>query len=850
LSVLVIGLVGLVALMLVAGLAVPLARRIGQPVAVVFALVGLTLGITAAWLDEGPFGGLVSAYDSWFLEQLVVDTQSMLYIFLPPLLFEMALAVNVRRLLNDIGVVAIMAIFAVALATMVVGSALWAVSDFGLIACLLLGAAVATTDPGAVISTFRELGAPRRLLVILEGESLLNDAAAIAIVALLFGMLSGAIEPSLPRLAIDMAYSFGAGAAVGLAVAYVAGRAYALLARSTVAEVSVTVVVAYGTFILSEQLTGGSGVVAVVFAGLATGSSGFLRMGPGNWATVLVVWGQIGFWANAMIMILATALVPTLILQAGVEILPLIGIVYVAALLARSAVLFGILPVMARVQLSTPIQPKQAALLVWGGVRGSVTLVLAIAITETVALDEDALLIGAIAAGYTLATIFLNAATLGWTTRLLGLHRLSPADLALREQIVAGAIERVRRVVGDIVRVRDMEPEAMAAIERALGRQRAETEAQAAEQAAAERIPFVERLRLGLRIVSGQELRLIRRAFEEGAIGPRVVTALRATAEQLGDAGQAGGWDAYVAAAEASLRPSWRHRGAIAVQRHLGIDGWLRTQIEIDFGTLLESERILRELRRFIAETASPMIGAEAGERLSQLIAQRHEAVDTALEAISIQYPVYALELEKTLLARAAIRRERQQYKRLLNDGVIEQELHDHLVANLDRRERVVARPPSLDLSLTPMKLLDRVPLFEGLDEQQRQLLSRGLTARFATPGQAILSAGERGTEMFFIASGAVEMRRADETVALGTGDFFGELALVRPWSRRESSVVSIGYSRLLVLHQRKYRELATRDPGIEQAIKQAARRQLATGFSGREEMGDTPGDAMHAGKR
>ncbi|MEM6974318.1 MAG: cation:proton antiporter [Pseudomonadota bacterium] len=830
-TVVAIGLVGLVVLLFAAAIAVPLARRLALPETVIFALFGLILGIATTVMDEGPFGGLVSAYDSWFLEQLALDTQSMLYLFLPPLLFEMAIAVNVRRLLNEIGVVAIMALLAVAVATMVIGSALWAASDFGLVACLLLGAAVATTDPGAVISTFRELGAPRRLLTIIEGESLLNDAAAIATVALLLGMLRGAVDPSASVLAVEITYSFGAGAAVGLAVAFVSGRIYPFLARSTAAEVSVSVVVAYGAYLASEQLIGGSGVVAVVFAGLATGSSAFLRMGPGNWVTVRAVWAQIGFWANALIMIMATALVPTLITQAGLGILPLIALVYGAALTARAVVLFGVLPVMARLNLTAPVQPVQAALLVWGGVRGSVTLVLAIAITETTSLGDNAVLIGAIAAGYTLATIFLNAATLAWLTRLLGLNRLSAADMALREQIVAGALERVRRVVSDMVRARDMEPEAMAAIETALGRQRAVSEAQAAEQAATERVPFGQRLRLGLRIVSGQELRLIRRGFEEGAIGPRVVTALRGAAEHVADAGQAGGWEAYLAAAAETLRPSWRHRVAIAVQRRLGFDAWLRGLIEIEFTTLLESERVLRELKRFIAHTATPMVGEEAGAKLALLVSQRHEAVETALDAISIQYPSYALALEKTLLTRAAIRRERQQYKRLLNDGVVEQELHDDLVADLDRRERAAARPPSLDLSLTAERLLDLVPIFSGLDQAQRRLLARTLRVRFTTPGQTILTAGERGSEMFFIASGAVEVTRGEERLTLGTGDFFGEVALIRPFRRRESGVVSLGYCRLLVLTQRRYRELAARDPGIQRAITDVARNQLATGF-------------------
>ena len=163
----------------------------------------------------------------------------------------------------------------------------------------------------------------------------------------------------------------------------------------------------------------------------------------------------------------------------------------------------------------------QSYLVIWGGVRGSVTLVLAISIADMSVLGEDARMLAAIAASYTLATIFLNASTLAWLTRKLGLISSQSTDMALREKIIAGALERVRTVVRDLVRARHLEPDALLAVEAALGAQQEQVVAQAEAQAGGERIPFGERLRLGLTIISGQETRLIRQAFEDGAIGPR-----------------------------------------------------------------------------------------------------------------------------------------------------------------------------------------------------------------------------------------------------------------------------------------------------------------------------------------
>lgn len=824
-TIVVFGLITLSVLMLVAALAVPLARRVALPVPVLFAALGLIHGLGTTVLGIQIFSGALDSYDQWFVAQLALDSEAMLHVFLPPLLFEMALAVNVRRLLEDAPVVLVMAILAVAAATASIGLLLWLATPLGLVVCLLLGAAVATTDPGAVISTFREIGAPRRLLTILEGESLLNDAAAIAIFGLLLGVLREAVEPNFVDLGVEFLYSFAAGAAVGVAMAWIALMFYPRLAASSAAEVSVTIALAYGSFIAAEQAVGGSGVVAVVFAGLTTGSTSFTRMGPGNWMTVRAVWTQIGFWSNALIMLLATSLVPGLISELGWRILPLVLLVYVAAMAARAAIIFGLVPLMAAARLTTPLTRAQSLLITWGGVRGSVTLVLALSIADLTILGGDAKLMAALAAGYTILTIFLNAATLAWLTRRLGLNRLSPGELALRERILAGALERVRNVVRNLARARHFETDALALVEQALGAQRDSLEAAAARQAGDEEISLDERLKLGVSILAGQEARLIRRAFEDGAIGPRSTAALRLEAERIADGARAGGRAGYRAAVMSAIQPQSVFRAAVLIRRFFGLDRPLRRAIELHLIMQLESELIVRNLSDFIRDTLAPMVGDDAAVDLTQLMAERHAAVNLEIEAIGAQYPRYAKSAEQTLVARAALRRERHQYLRLLNDGVISQELHDNLSADLDRRERTAATPPRLDLTLAPKDLLDRARILAGLDARQRRRVARALRTRFTVPGQIVRAPAERGSAMFFIASGAFEITHEGESWRLGTGDFFGESALVQPLKPIGDKVVSLGYCRLLAFRRRDFRRLAKRDPTIERIISDAVGR-------------------------
>ncbi|MEM8754650.1 MAG: cation:proton antiporter, partial [Pseudomonadota bacterium] len=368
------GLLALCVLMMLTAFAVALARRLRLPATVLFAAFGVFQGVLTSIFGFEAFGGLLDSYDMWFVSQLGVQSDALLAIFLPPLLFEMAIAVNVRRLLDDAALVLVMAVLAVVFATTAVGGAVWLATSIGLVASLLLGAAVATTDPGAVISTFREIGAPKRLTVLLEGESLLNDAAAIAIYGLLLALLRSAVEPSLAGVLLSFLYDFIVGGAIGGGTAVLVGRFYPLLSRSVAAETSLTMAIAYGAFLLAEMAFSASGVVAVVVAGLVTGTSAYLKMGPGNWRMVQTVWVQIGFWANAIIMILAASLVPGLILEVGWVVVPLVALAYLATLAARAATLFAAAPLLERLRLAEPLETAQSVLVLWGGVRGSVTL--------------------------------------------------------------------------------------------------------------------------------------------------------------------------------------------------------------------------------------------------------------------------------------------------------------------------------------------------------------------------------------------------------------------------------------------------------------------------------------------
>ncbi len=814
--------------MLTVAFATPLAEKARLPLPVVIGGIGVATGVAFWWSDFQVGSQFLDTYELWFVTSLSLDSQTLLLVFLPPLLYEMALGVNVRRLYEDAFVVVVMAVVAVLLATAFVGLSLWLVSPLGIIACMLLGATISTTDPAAVITTFRDLGAPRRLLVILEGESLLNDAAAIAIFGTLVALARREAEANASEVLAGFLFDFCAGAGVGMALGWLAARAYPLLRGSAFAETTITVALTYGSFLLSDIVIGASGVVAVVFAGLTTTSVGVVRMGPRNWNRTLAVWTQIGFWASALILLFAAALAPSLLLKLSWQEALYLLVIYFVALAARAIVLFGLLPLLSAADLGTPVTRPQKLLILWGGVRGAVTLVLAVSLTDIGAIGEDERrIISALAAGYVLLTLLVNAASLRFVAHQLGLDRLSLSDIALRERIIAGTVADVRSYVSRLAGDRAIEPEAVEEMRAAYERQIRET----IRDSESTVIPFGERLRLGLTILANQELRLVQVAFEEEAIGPRVTRNLRAIGETLADIARIEGRDGYEEAALTAFSYQYHLRPAIALQRYMRINRPLRGLLGKHLTLMLETENILRELSTFIPSVLTRMIGDDAAKNLSSLVEKRQVHVREQISIIATQYPKYTEDMERILLLRAATRREMTQYRQLHEDGIVGIELFRELMRDLAKRRRRLEKLPSLDLGLSPSYLVDHVDLFAALSDKQRKIIARRLKSQFAIPGDRIVAVGERGNAMYFIASGVLEVQGLDKPIQLSNGDFFGELALLAPTRRRQTEIIAKSYCRLLTLSRRDFRRLTESDPAIQQTIVAAAERQLGEGF-------------------
>lgn len=808
-------------LFLVIGAAEPLAARLRLPYSVILALVGMLIGAGAIFFLRTDLTDALNPIAEAILG-LPIRSNVFLYVFLPTLLFQATLGMNLRRMLDDWVPILVLAVVAVVVATLGVGYSLAWASTLPLAACFLIGAIVSTTDPSAVVSIFRSISAPRRLARIIEGESLLNDAAAIALFGLFMGfVMLGVSDPTLTDALRQFPLLIAGGAIAG----WFAARASVWIMSNFVhherAQISVSVALPYLVYIGAEQLIGASGVIAVVTAGLTMNLSGPRRLSPQTWANLGEVWDLLAHWAGALIFILAALLIPRLLEEVRSEDVILVGVVIVAAVTARALILFGLLPLLTALRLSPVVERPYRTAILWGGLRGAVTLALALAVTESTRVPiEVKRVVGILATGFTLFTLLVQGTTLRAVIRWLGLDRLSPIDEALSRQVVAVALQTVREDVERTTENYELTREIVRSEAKHFA-ERLDSAVQATEDGGD--ILDRDRITLGLIALAGHERDTVLDRMRERTISQRMAEQVLSDADRLIEGARSGGRNGYQRAARQSVAYGQGFKIGVALQRRLHLSAPLARMTADRFELLLSQRLILRDLDAFIDRRIRRLHGRRVADLLHDLLARRVEAVETALEGLRLQYPGYAEKLERRFIRRTALRLEEREYTNMREDGLIGAEVYTSIMQRLNMQRAASEKRPSLDIAIQRLELIQRFPLFVGMDDAALKQLGRALKTVYVNSGELIVGKDDPAQSVYFIASGAVELESAGQTWRRGGGEMFGQMAILTKKAVR-AQVRAIAPSTLLVLDAERFRRLLARRPAIQQAIRASAK--------------------------
>ncbi len=387
----------IVILLLIASVVAVVTRRLRVPYTVGLVIIGLFITLLTP-------------------QQVKFAPQIILLLLVPPLVFEAAFHIRVDDLRHDLGLILLLAVPGVILTTLLVG---WLVSwgtGLALQAALVFGALVAATDPVAVVALFRSLGAPRRLQVLLESESLLNDGTAIVMFGL---MLTTALQGGfdLRQSITQFLTVVGGGVLVGLILGLSISQ-FTKRIDDPLVETTLTTALAFGSYLLAETLHV-SGVLAVVTAGVISGNTSQQTMSASTRLVVHNFWEYAAFIANSFIFLLIGLTIDLNLLFANWG--AILWAIF-AALAARVVSTYGFS------LFGREISSKWKHVLFWGGLRGAITLALALSLPEDGPFAAERGRLQAMAFGVVLFTLLVQGFSMDWLVKKLKLVVRSPAQ--------------------------------------------------------------------------------------------------------------------------------------------------------------------------------------------------------------------------------------------------------------------------------------------------------------------------------------------------------------------------------------------------------------------------------------
>lgn len=420
-------------LFVIASLVSVVARRLNLPYTIALVGVGLVLG-------------------SLQLLHPPVLTQELLYaIFLPPLVFEAAIHLKFDDLRKNFWVIATLVVPGVVVSTLATAAVMIPVSiSFTEIKTIswplgiLFGAAVAATDPVSVVAIFKRLGAPRRLRVLIESESLLNDGTSIVVFILALQFIQGHLD-SPQSAAVDFFRIVGLGLLVGAVVGLLTATVMRHLDDAMI-TITLTTLAAYGAFLIADRL-GVSGVMSTVAAGLICGERGFAgNLFPSIRLSTEAFWEYIVFALNSLIFLLMGFAINLEVLW---QLWPVVLIAYVSVLAARFVVVTGTWALFLPGKLRFPF--RWSVILSWGGLRGALSMVLALSIQEQYEFRE---MVVTLVFGVVLLSIFVQGLSMAPLMKWLKIvspvselkdYEMLKAEVALLQQSL-DRIEQLTRL--------------------------------------------------------------------------------------------------------------------------------------------------------------------------------------------------------------------------------------------------------------------------------------------------------------------------------------------------------------------------------------------------------------------
>jgi CPA1 family monovalent cation:H+ antiporter len=751
------------ALLTVAMFAAGLFKDSSIPYTVLLVAIGIGLGeLILVWPFLSP------------LNQFKLTPDLVIYVFLPALIFDSGLSLDARLLMKNIAPILTLAIPALLISTFLIGVSVWLLLDIKFTVALLFGALISSTDPVAVVALFKELGASKRLNILIEGESLLNDATAIVVFSILLDMVTG--DSSITLLStgsaiIEFFRVFCGGALVGLVIGVLVSEMLFRLQSTTSAILTMSVVTAYGGFIIADHVFHVSGVMATIASAVTLNVYGLSKITADVKSTLTDTWGFAGLIANSLLFLLVGLSINSAHLLAHLFII-LIVVVFVQ--LARAVTVYTLVPMAISFFNLPAVSMAERLIIWWGGLKGGLAIAIVLSIPES--LPGRSLLIS-LTLGVVLFTLMVNALTIRPLMKKLKLDRLTDDEkIELEHGLKHGelnSIEMLRGYVNSGIISNRLSKKLQGKIERVFGHI---IPSISSEQSRREF--YLAALR--------EEFSSLDKLYKSGLVSQYTFLNVRNTLQLERDAFDVG--------LIQFLSIDDSHQKSIFDKLEMWIlKAFREKNWAVVFFSNYQHKRLMQHIQRDIAGIVMARavldmfasrddMDSEAGRGIRRLYENRLEHWNQSLASLRENFKTHFKSIEEELFTRATVKVTQDSADSDLHNGEIGVKAHnlvsraikDILITSVNLEEE--------DLSL---KAFMSVSLFKGLSEDVLTLLFEQVHEVTFLPEDIIIGEGDIGDALYIVSSGSAEARKKldnGEIEVLGqfkAGDFFGELALL-----------------------------------------------------------------------
>ncbi|MDT8406234.1 MAG: cation:proton antiporter [Methylococcales bacterium] len=744
-----------------------------------------------------------------------------LYVFIPGLVFQSALSLDARALLRNIAPILVMAIPGMLVSALLVATGLSASLGLPFLLCLLFGALISATDPVAVMALFKELGVSPRLSVLVEGESLLNDATAIVLFHIVLDLILTPTTPTwsftLLTAMFDFCQIFIGGAAVGGLIGLLLSLLLVRLSRAEDSVLQVLIVFgAYFSFIIAEHNFHVSGIMATLFCALTLNMLALPRLGRHSARNTEQFWQVIVLIFNSLLFVM---------MGLAVDIGSLVdygnGLFWaiLAVAVARAVSVYVLIPSTTTV-FRLPRLPLSNQHVMWlGGIKGALAIAMVFSLPETITAKP---LLISLTSGVVLANLLINASLLKPFIRLLKIDRLPASewqDLHEGKHLIAHSVDHV---LNSFRQLRLLDDQIQASVTSAL---------QSRLKTSNEHLNDEQSLKqIHLQALEAEQKELERLA-DIGLIS--YYTELNFREILARDRAKS---------IDQLLHPSIEHSGInrfvrleMIIIKLLAQTSWsqhilVRYQ-HYRFSNLLQHD-IAGVMIAYKALTEIKVINSNPNSEKLAIIRkayqQRLQRRQHRLRRFSEAFPDFYQQYENHLFQEVALKYSQKLLQNECQRGFFSSRVCQRLHRTI---EQALDDLPPLTLTLGRYKRhdwLEQVPLFEHLPKAVIHKLERSSGYISYLPGDTIFNEGDHGKSVYVLVFGCVLVLKKNQygdnevITELKPGSFIGVRALADK-SGRSATLRAKSYTTLLHLATQDIKDLAQESPELAQRLSEPA---------------------------